>query len=132
MLLFLLLLSRFSFCSMSQDGEYKGSWIPSSIHPLTLCPLTAASPVWDAPPPSPTLAAVQPPTPAPASPSAPEQYTVITRGVTFHLFRSQIEFDSPNYFTSAFLEGFAEAQSQVVHLDRNPQLFALVVEHVSG
>ncbi|ORY53984.1 hypothetical protein BCR35DRAFT_246789, partial [Leucosporidium creatinivorum] len=62
-----------------------------------------------------------------------EQYSVITRGVNFHLSRSQIEYDSPNYFTWAFLEhDFAEAASKVIYLDRNPQLFALIVEHLSG
>ncbi|ORY80767.1 hypothetical protein BCR35DRAFT_331828 [Leucosporidium creatinivorum] len=90
----------------------------------------AASPAWDAPPPFPSPAAVQPPAPSLAP---PEQYTVITRGVRFHLSRSQIEYDSPNYFTSAFLEhDFAEAASKVIYLDRNPQLFALIVEHLSG
>jgi hypothetical protein len=63
----------------------------------------------------------------------PERYTVITRGISFHLSRAQIESYSPNYFTAAFLEhDFAEAESKVLYIDRNPQLFALVVEHLSG
>lgn len=75
-----------------------------------------------------------PPTaPAQASPARPEEYTVITRGVIFHLSRGQIESDSPNYFTAAFLEhDFAEAQTKVLYLDRHPQLFACIVEHLSG
>ncbi|ORY53996.1 hypothetical protein BCR35DRAFT_249750, partial [Leucosporidium creatinivorum] len=41
--------------------------------------------------------------------------------------------DSPNYFTSAFLShDFAESSSKIIHLDRNPQLFTLIVEHLSG
>jgi hypothetical protein len=63
----------------------------------------------------------------------PEFFTVITRGVEFKLSRGQIEFDSPNYFTAAFLEhDFQEATTRVLHTDRHPQLFALIVEHLSG
>ncbi|ORY53979.1 hypothetical protein BCR35DRAFT_247265, partial [Leucosporidium creatinivorum] len=67
------------------------------------------------------------------SESAPEHYTVIVRGVKFELSYAQITYDSPNHFTTAFLEhDFAEAQSRTLFLDRNPQLFALIVEHLSG
>ncbi|GAA6013106.1 hypothetical protein JCM11491_005184 [Sporobolomyces phaffii] len=68
-----------------------------------------------------------------AASSAPEVYTVWARETPFRLTRSQIEFDSPNYFTSAFLSGqFAESASREIRTDKHPQLFALVVEHVSG
>ncbi|GAA5854365.1 hypothetical protein JCM5353_000562 [Sporobolomyces roseus] len=68
-----------------------------------------------------------------APPSFPETYTVVCREVPFRLTRSQIESDSPNYFTTAFLDGgFAESGSKIIHLDRHPQLFALIVEHLSG
>ncbi|GAA5975745.1 hypothetical protein JCM11641_005858 [Rhodosporidiobolus odoratus] len=41
--------------------------------------------------------------------------------------------DEPNYFTAAFLDGgFAESSSRSLRTDHNPQLFALIVEHLSG
>ncbi|ORY54001.1 hypothetical protein BCR35DRAFT_284794 [Leucosporidium creatinivorum] len=83
----------------------------------------------EAAPTSPALARAS----SPVSHSPPEQYTVITRGVKFKLSRSQIEYDSPNYFTAAFLDhDFAESRSKVVYLDRHPHLFAFIVEHLSG
>lgn len=56
------------------------------------------------------------------------------RGTEFQLSRSQISFDSPNYFTACFSEssGFAEATERVLRLDRNPALFELIVEYLSG
>ncbi|GAA5837688.1 hypothetical protein JCM5353_003817 [Sporobolomyces roseus] len=66
-------------------------------------------------------------------PSSPATYTVVCREVPFRLTRSQIESDSPNYFTTAFLDGgFAESGSKIIHLDTHPRLFALIVEHLSG
>lgn len=63
----------------------------------------------------------------------PEEYTVFVRGQRFILSRSQIQFDAPNYFTDAFLGNFSEASSRTLHLwDRNPELFALIVEYLSG
>lgn len=60
-------------------------------------------------------------------------FTVICREVPFRLTRSQIESDSPNYFTTAFLDGgFAESNSKIIHLDQHPRLFSLIVEHLSG
>ncbi|BGP16535.1 hypothetical protein JCM10213v2_004537 [Rhodosporidiobolus nylandii] len=60
-------------------------------------------------------------------------YTVYARGTPFDLTFSQISTDSPNYFTAAFLDSdFSEASSRVLRTDRNPQLFALIVEHLSG
>jgi hypothetical protein len=71
-------------------------------------------------------------------------YTVIVRGQPFYLTvraplhgtsrglrrafqRSMILTDSPNWFTSAFLGDFTEAESGVVSTDRSPVLFALIV-----
>ncbi|GAA5954394.1 hypothetical protein JCM3765_004446 [Sporobolomyces pararoseus] len=66
-------------------------------------------------------------------PSSSEVFTVYARDTPFRLTRSQIETDSPNYFTSAFLShGFAESTTYEVHTDRNPYLFTLIVEHLSG
>ncbi|KAI0691729.1 hypothetical protein C8Q76DRAFT_634554 [Earliella scabrosa] len=62
----------------------------------------------------------------------PDIYTIIVRGEEFQLSQSQIFFDSPNYFTNCFSSAFAEAQERVLRLDRNPALFALIVEYLSG
>ncbi|TBU28409.1 hypothetical protein BD311DRAFT_758591 [Dichomitus squalens] len=73
--------------------------------------------------------------PAPsASPSSPDNdvYTVIVRGETFELYHDQITFDSPNYFTTCFLSGFAEAKDRTLRLSRHPTLFAIIVEYLSG
>ncbi|GAA5983407.1 hypothetical protein JCM5350_007639 [Sporobolomyces pararoseus] len=65
--------------------------------------------------------------------SALEIFTVYARETAFRLSRSQIETDSPNYFTSAFLShDFAESSTREIFTDKNPQLFALIVEHLSG
>ncbi|GAA5954372.1 hypothetical protein JCM3765_004439 [Sporobolomyces pararoseus] len=67
-----------------------------------------------------------------ASPSV-EVFTVYARDTPFRLTRSQIETDSPNYFTSAFLShGFAESTTHEIRVDKHPRLFALVAEHLSG
>ncbi|TFK52633.1 hypothetical protein OE88DRAFT_1426660 [Heliocybe sulcata] len=58
------------------------------------------------------------------------KYTVVVRGEEFRLSRRQIEFDSPNYFTDCFLGSFQESSSNT--LDRNPHLFAIIVEYLSG
>ncbi len=71
----------------------------------------------------------------PGSPSTPPEhdiYTVIVRGEEFKLTHGQISFDSPNYFLDCFSSGFAEARERVLRLDRNPSLFALIVEYLSG
>ncbi|RPD58546.1 hypothetical protein L226DRAFT_443967, partial [Lentinus tigrinus ALCF2SS1-7] len=59
-------------------------------------------------------------------------YTVIVRGEEFQLTHNQISFDLPNYFLDCFTSGFAEARERVLRLDRNPSLFALIVEYLSG
>ncbi|GAA5858071.1 hypothetical protein JCM1840_001029 [Sporobolomyces johnsonii] len=63
----------------------------------------------------------------------PDRYTVIARDIPFSLSRSQIETDSPNFFTAAFLEhDFAEASSRRLRVDTHPKLFALIVDYLSG
>ncbi|GAA5932607.1 uncharacterized protein JCM15063_002153 [Sporobolomyces koalae] len=65
--------------------------------------------------------------------TARDVYTVYARDTPFHLSRSQIETDSPNYFTSAFLaHDFTETKTREFRVDQHPQLFALIVEHLSG
>ncbi|KAI0742415.1 hypothetical protein C8Q80DRAFT_906167 [Daedaleopsis nitida] len=61
-------------------------------------------------------------------------YAIIVRGEEFRLTHEQISSDAPNYFTDCFSEssGFQEAKDRVVRLDRNPALFALIVEYLSG
>ncbi|KDN34339.1 hypothetical protein RSAG8_12570, partial [Rhizoctonia solani AG-8 WAC10335] len=60
------------------------------------------------------------------------KYTVVLRGQEFVLTKSQIEFDSPNYFTACFLGDFREGQTKRLVLTRNLELFQLVVEHLCG
>lgn len=61
-----------------------------------------------------------------------ELYKVTLRDTTFHLDRSQIEFDSPNYFTSCFLGSFAESNARAIRLSRDPALFSIIVSYLSG
>ncbi|KZV79770.1 hypothetical protein EXIGLDRAFT_846227 [Exidia glandulosa HHB12029] len=61
-----------------------------------------------------------------------DKYTVTLRGEPFTLYRDQIEFDSPNYFTSIFLGDFAESQTRSVELSRSPNLFRIIVNYLSG
>ncbi|KAG9124430.1 hypothetical protein FRC07_011672 [Ceratobasidium sp. 392] len=61
-----------------------------------------------------------------------DTYTVVVRGETFLLTRDQIEFDSPNYFTSCFLGEFTEAQTHTLTLSRDPQLFKIIIDYLSG
>jgi hypothetical protein len=64
--------------------------------------------------------------------SRPDLYIVFVRGERFVLSRSQINFDSPNHFTDAFLGDFVEATSREMHLDSNPELFAVIIDYLSG
>ncbi|KAG9088172.1 hypothetical protein FRC06_002194 [Ceratobasidium sp. 370] len=54
------------------------------------------------------------------------------RGETFTLTRDQVEFDSPNYFTACFLGEFAESRSRTLILSRDPDLFMIVLDYLSG
>ncbi|KAG9085758.1 hypothetical protein FRC06_003461 [Ceratobasidium sp. 370] len=61
-----------------------------------------------------------------------ETYTVTMRGESFILTQDQIEFDSPNYFTSCFLGEFAESKARAVTLSRDPDLFRIVLDYLGG
>jgi hypothetical protein len=61
-----------------------------------------------------------------------QDYTVIIRGKEFLLTQSQIEFDSPNYFTSCFLGNFSESQSRTLKLSRDPDFFQIVINYLCG
>ncbi|KAG8783846.1 hypothetical protein FRC12_019293 [Ceratobasidium sp. 428] len=54
------------------------------------------------------------------------------RGETFVLTRDQIEFDSPNYFSTCFLGEFAESRTRTLTLSRDPELFGIILDHLSG
>ncbi|CAE6388033.1 unnamed protein product [Rhizoctonia solani] len=61
-----------------------------------------------------------------------ELYKVTLRDTTFTLDRSQIEVDSPNYFTSCFLGSFSESHAREIRLSRDPALFSMIVNYLSG
>lgn len=61
-----------------------------------------------------------------------QKYTVIVRDEEFTLRKSQLEFDAPNYFTAIFLGDFSEGGTTTTTVDRNPDLFAIIVEYLSG
>ncbi|KAF8593874.1 hypothetical protein BDV93DRAFT_566034 [Ceratobasidium sp. AG-I] len=61
-----------------------------------------------------------------------ETYTINMRNEDFSLTRDQIEFDSPNYFTSCFLGGFVESQTRTLRLSRDPDLFKIILDYLSG
>ncbi|CAE7213418.1 unnamed protein product [Rhizoctonia solani] len=61
-----------------------------------------------------------------------QEYTVIVRGHEFLLDQSQIEFDSPNFFTACFLGDFNEAQSRTLRLSRDPELFQIILNYLCG
>jgi hypothetical protein len=51
-------------------------------------------------------------------------YVVYIRGEPFHLSQSQIQFDSPNYFTMAFSDSWTEGTTRELRLtDRDSELF---------
>ncbi|KAG8753373.1 hypothetical protein FRC11_007482 [Ceratobasidium sp. 423] len=59
-------------------------------------------------------------------------YTVTIRGRDFLLTKSQIEFDSPNYFTTCFLGDFKESQTRHLLLSRDPDLFLIICDYLCG
>ncbi|EUC53457.1 BTB domain protein [Rhizoctonia solani AG-3 Rhs1AP] len=59
-------------------------------------------------------------------------YTITIRGRDFLLTKSQIEFDSPNYFTSCFLGDFHEAETRHLKLSRDPDLFLIISDYLCG
>lgn len=61
-----------------------------------------------------------------------DKFTVIVRDVPYKLSRSQIEFDSPNYFTACFLGDFQESQTRTLEISRDPDLFGIIVDYLCG
>lgn len=64
--------------------------------------------------------------------SSPPTYTITLRGESFTLSHAQISFDSPNFFTAAFLGDFAEASSRTLSYDRRAELFSVIFEYLAG
>ncbi|KAI9615527.1 hypothetical protein H4Q26_011468 [Puccinia striiformis f. sp. tritici PST-130] len=61
------------------------------------------------------------------------QFNIIVRGQVFKLSYEQIMYDEPNLFTSAFLDGFSEADTRTLTIPgRSPILFAHIYEYLSG
>jgi hypothetical protein len=60
------------------------------------------------------------------------KYTIVVMNKKFVLTKSQIEFDSPNYFTTCFLGDYREAQTRQIELSRDPSLFAIIVKYLCG
>jgi hypothetical protein len=46
--------------------------------------------------------------------------------------KAQVSFDSPNLLSNSLLGHFAEASSRVLKLDCHPDLFAIIVDYLSG
>ena len=63
---------------------------------------------------------------------AQQTFTVYLRGGSFTLSRSQILFVPGNLFDKSFLGDFTEAQSKVLHLDRHPTTFPVILDYLSG
>ncbi|KAF8593806.1 hypothetical protein BDV93DRAFT_428890, partial [Ceratobasidium sp. AG-I] len=61
-------------------------------------------------------------------------YTIIIRDRTFLLCRSQIERDSPNFFTSYFLDPSHQEHNKItrLHIFRDPDIFELVLRYLNG
>lgn len=61
-----------------------------------------------------------------------ETYTIHVQDETFHLTKDQVQFDSPNYFTSCFFGDFAESQTRTLRLSRDPAIFRIILDYLNG
>ncbi|KAH7335796.1 hypothetical protein B0J17DRAFT_667850 [Rhizoctonia solani] len=61
-----------------------------------------------------------------------QKHTICLQGHEVTLRKSQIDFDSPNYFTACFLGDFHEAETRRIELDRDPDLFRIVISYLNG
>jgi hypothetical protein len=57
-----------------------------------------------------------------------QKYKVVIEDKTFNLSKSQIHFDSPNYFTSSFLDG----PDDEIELSRDSHLFQIIIDYLNG
>lgn len=62
------------------------------------------------------------------------EFKIIVRGTVFLVTESDIELDSPNYFTSAFAkDGFQESKTRSITLNNyNPIIFQVLVDYLQG
>lgn len=66
-------------------------------------------------------------------PDEPRSFTVVVRGTEFELSRAQIDFDSPNLFSSSINSpSHLSTSPYVLRIDRNPLLFQIILEYLSG
>ena len=64
-------------------------------------------------------------------PATEPLYTVYIRNEAFQLSSSQIQFDSPNFFTRALTEDWLEGSAREVKIfERDPELFRTQIELV--
>ncbi|CAE6459630.1 unnamed protein product [Rhizoctonia solani] len=60
------------------------------------------------------------------------EYTIAVADKTFKLSKSQIEYDSPNLFTSYFLDWSDRSTSRRLEISRDPYLFAIIMRYLNG
>ncbi|CAE6416504.1 unnamed protein product [Rhizoctonia solani] len=60
------------------------------------------------------------------------EYTLTIADKTFNLSRSQIEHDSPNLFTSHFLDSSDPFTSRPLKISRDPYLFEIIMRYLNG
>ena len=65
---------------------------------------------------------------------SPEIFTVVVGGRRHTPLRSQIQRDSPNFFTSYFLNHSGQSLSQdtTLKVSRDPDVFELVLRYLNG
>ncbi|CAE6439935.1 unnamed protein product [Rhizoctonia solani] len=59
-------------------------------------------------------------------------FTVILQDRKFTLTQSQVEFDSPNYFSTRFLGDSRGSQTRQIKLNRDPDLFKIILNYLCG
>jgi hypothetical protein len=62
----------------------------------------------------------------------PPEYTIVITDKAFKLSRSQIEVDSPNFFTSYFIHPTGQYVPQELELSRDPYLFTIILRYLNG
>lgn len=60
------------------------------------------------------------------------EYTIIVTDKTFRLSKSQIEHDSPNFFTSYFLNSSDDNTTRLLEISRDPYLFTIILRYLNG
>ncbi|CAE6474757.1 unnamed protein product [Rhizoctonia solani] len=60
------------------------------------------------------------------------EYTIVVSDKRFKLSRTQIGYDSPNFFISHFFGSSDQHTTQELELSRDPYLFAIVIRYLNG